>query len=560
MTTTFTANISVTGGSRSSVTDGAINFPFVGASNYNTGVTLDGLPYVIAPAAIKLTEPTPASTTVSSRYMNGQMINPQRISGGVSQAVDSGVSGGLSAYTYSASFAASFANAIAANSSIIKADAKTGTIVNDRRGLLDQWSGLYVVASAKAANVMAPFVWPSADLANRPWRPVDVDGLLAGITSCATLGTEVPWATLAPYYARLDLGPAITADIIGGPQYISPYLMGDAQGGNANYDQSKISLQDHVLIGIMSNSWSTADKRAALISVLQRGCQQGETLVAFNTPLGEDGAQYASQYACCMAWLRATGQESQYNTWISIVGGSFYGQYYTVGNGTGGTISYASHTDPAKPYIARERAVKAGGIDSSGTGTIGVTTYPHVVTVDDYRPGSGLGGDTDSNGVFHGLNLVRKSNGATAYITASAQLAPGSGVKLGMASLPAGLTAGDTVYCAEVTPMSAGTVDWTVRNITTYPNLPNPSASAEYRNQQITGISHLFVHNIGMHKASNTQMALSKAYCQRAMTGGSGLPSMVQALDASVTGGANSTSAAFYAAYQAALFAKTQAI
>lgn len=534
----FTMQLNVLGGAANSVSHLAIAYGFVGTPSYDIGLTIDGLPYVIAPNGIKLTEPTPVATTVSSRYMNGTMQDAQRIYGTPAQALDSGVGGALTGY--SAGAAAAFGGVVPANSSLIKVKSKTGTITDERNGLLDQWSGLFVVPARKAANVTAPFIWPAADLANRPWRAVDLDGLMAATTLYPALGNEVPWATLKPYYARLDLGPALTANVLGGAQYLSPYMMGDDAANHANYDVPRCRMQDAVFVGLQSQAWSDADRREAWTSVIQKGCQVGEPIVAFNLPLGEDGGHYGSQYAQCMAWLFATGRASEYSTWIPKVGGNPYGQYYAI---TAGQFAPHSLADDSKPYICRRRNVTS------------ITNGGLTVTTQGMSPSGGMTGD-GVNTQFMGLNLVRDSSGASALITSFTRGVNGADHTFGLSAPISGLTIGNAVYGAEVTPMAVGTIDFIIRNIGAYPHHANPSPSSDYRNTQVLAMSDALIHNIGMHGAAMDKFS---TYTQRAMSGSPGNAStMVGTLNAAIAGSPNTIAGDFYAAYASAIYAKPQ--
>jgi len=542
-----TIKLTIAGGAGTTPGVGGISFTTLGS--YRRGVTRDGEVYVIAPQGLTVSASSPAEASPGGRVENGIMKNPERSYTNF-QALDAGGSSPMTGYD--ATKLAAYPISLVPNDTLIKGKAHDPLITQTREGVLDEVTGLHVVAAAKAGNVFAaPYVWPASDLANRPWRVADVDLLLSSLTTFNTSAQQqVTWAQLAPFLDHLNIGKAITPSTgPGGYEYTTIHPMGDNL--TSNYDRYQLRTQALMLMGLMSQSWSTADKTAAAIRLLQRGCQESEAIVGLGNAMGEDGAHYNSQYAPAMAWLLATGRTAQYPTWIPLIGGNFYGQYYNVTAG-----QFTNHTSALLPYIARERTVNS--IDSSGTGLINGTAYPVVISLTGYGPASGLAGDTASNATLKGLNLVRKTGGAVAYITVSQQgTGAGSDFVVGLAAAPTGLAVSDVVYCAEVTPMAVGTPDFTLRNSTTYPNLPNPSASTDYRDTQYTAIAHLFAHNLGM---SGSQVSKAVAYLNRAMAGGSGLPTMVDTVTSSVTGSTNTWASEFWTAFSATLLAKTQIV
>ena len=533
--------LTIAGGTATSATNGSIAFPFVGS--YNTHTTTDGEVYVVAPGGIKLTEPTPLRATVGSRKTNGKMKNPQR--GSISSArqpFDSGSTGVMSGFDDTLN--AVYTGVFQINECLVASESTSSILVTSREGLVNKYAGLHVATAQKAAGTFAaPYVWPSGDLVNRPWRVADVDGILSSLTIFSSVANEITWAQLQSRLNKMDLGSAVTPSTsTGGYEHIGLRYQGDVD--DSNYDRYKTRTQGAMLIGLQCNTWSTADKTAAMIRLLQRGCQEGEAIVALGAAIGEDGGHFSSQYAPAMAWLKATGRTSQYATWIPLVGGNTIGQYYlTTAN------QFDSHTDPLKPYFARERSVVA------------VTNGGLTVTMTGYSPASGLTLDSSSNGVLQGLNLIKKVGTPplnTTYISSSTQSGtPNGDWTLTLSAPIVGLLAGDVVYCAPVTALATGTAEFVLRNAVTYPNLPNPSPQSAYRDLNYPAMSHLFVHNIGM---SGALASTAVAYMSRAMAGGSGLPNQCDTISSTITGSSNTTAASFYSLASATLLAKTQIV
>jgi hypothetical protein len=526
-----------------SLTDGDITFPITNGA-YRTGTTLDGLPYVVAPNGVKVNAPTPVAETVESRFRNGAQLNPT-LGTHANQALDNG--GGAST-TYSAGLAFDPTTVLRPGDALIKVKSTDTLVSSGRRGMFDQSTALMVVAAAPAANQMAPWIWPAADKANRPWRTVDLDGFLALLPSLSAAGQDViTWDQIAPFHDKFSLDRCLNFSTAGGGyEYMT--TVGLSDDAESNYDRYPTRVVSAVLMGLMSSAWSTADKTAAAIRLLQRGCNVVEGYAAFDLSVSNDGGHSVSQYPGAMAWLRATGQLDRYADIAQRAGGNAIRSYYFI---TQDMIDndFVYHTDASKPYFSRAREV------------LSVTNGGLTVSVQGYIPTSGLSGDTKSNGRLRGLNLRRNSDNAQAYITASSEVGsnPGSWT-LTLATPISGLTAGEMVNATPPWTVVAGDPDFAVRAPTDFPNVRNPSAFAEYRGLQKTMISHLFCHAIGM---SGAAAAPSVAYSLRAMqadtpTAQDDYPSTVDSVSSAVTGSTNNWQTQFYNAHGAALLALDQ--
>lgn len=447
---------------------------------YNGGICADGSRYVVAPAGVKVTSTSPAQGTVDGRTGNGAQAN---IAQGSANALDAGI-------TYSGASALANGTILPAGSCAVKVESSdprdaTG---NGREGLFAVTTAVHVVATPPAALAFAPVVWPSADLADRPWRVANVDGFLSDLPVLASTGAPT-WASIKAFWDKLDFGLAWAKGT--DYQYLAPQFVA---GADTSYGRDRSYITGQVWGGICGNEWTTAEKTEALIRALSNGCQTVEAYAKTATAIGEDGGHYQWHVADCLAWIKATGQQAQYATLMPLIGGNVRGQYYQTATG-----QFDPHSSATLPYIARRRTVSA--ITGSG---------PFVVTCTGYRPGSGLTGDTASNAVFTGLNMVRESNSATALITVQGQ--SGADWQFTVASLPSGLTVSDTIYCAAVSPLSVGVYDWTLRNPTGFPNLPNPSPQAEYRDLNHHGNCILPISAMGMRGSDLTP---AKEYIER---------------------------------------------
>lgn len=481
--------------------------------SYTTGKTVDGIPYVVAPNGIKFNEPSPAFTTSGRGARNGSMINPIHIGtagSGPKQAFDSGGS----AFDYDVAVAADFTAVHRPGDVLVKTEGLT-TILDSKNGMITKWSGMHVVSAAPAATAFAaPFLWPVADKANRPWRTVDIDARLAELPSYSSAGQNVAtWASIKPYYDQFDLGRGIAQGSFQGYELYSRH---GSTPSNENYAQYLANVQSQVLVGLMSAAWSAADKREALIRLLQNGCQWCEPIVKANYTIVPDGGHEFGTYIAGMAWLWATGRQSEYATWLPLIAGNVLEQYYTI---TASNISndFVPHDDPLKPYAYRRREV----ISVAGT----------AVRIEGFRPVSGNTEDTAGNTWFDGLDLVKESNGNNAQITGATTdigSAPGE-FDITLVSPLTGLTAGDIVYCRSRYTLTDGMAEWRFRNLL---NLSNPSPTTSYRRINFPCAARMFARAIGM---VGTNMAAGEAYLERAMSGANGLEDQVS--DAYTWGG-----------------------
>ncbi len=442
--------------------------------NYNGGTLIDGQRYVIAPAGVVVSGSTPAPGTVDGRAGHGMMKNLAQHPSNLdpAQALDAGGS------QYDAGQALDLNEVHRPGDCIVKVKSSDPRDNAGREGLFAGETVLHVVASAPAAGAIAPIIWPSDDLANRPWREADLDGFLSSLPTLASSGAP-DWADLAQWWDRIYIGLPWNRTFQ--YQYMSPQFY---NAKNSAYGEYNSIFEGVIWAGLCGNEWSTADKTAAAIRMLSNGCQLAETYGAFGLQLVEDGAHYQFGQAGALAWLRWTSQLARYDEISALIGANVRNQYYEVTAGL-----FDPHTDPLKPFIARERTVNA--ITGSG---------PYEVDVTDYRTANTTE-DGDTIGEFIDLNLIRKSNGATALITAQwgQGQSPGLGWKFTVSSLPTGLTVGDTIYTGEVSPMPVGTIDWMIRS--QIPSFKNPAPDARYRKQWRGGNTLMALSAAGMRGA-----------------------------------------------------------
>ena len=438
--------------------------------SYNGGTLIDGTHYAIAPQGLKHASSSPVAATVDGRPGHGIQVN-------LTQAGQNALDGGVAEYSAGATW--STATVAPVNSTIVKvrsSDPMEG--VGGRAGLFEGGATvLHVVASAPASGAMAPVVWPSGDLANRPWRVADVDAMLASLPSYATTGAPT-WASLASSYDKFDFALSWYQGIR--YQYLTPRRI---NGTTSAYGQIRSQMEGTVWAGLCSNAWSPAEKTAALIRQLSNGCQTAEAYGGTANIIGEDGGQFQFGQANALAWLKATGRTGQYASIMPKIGGGPRGQYYQVTAGM-----FDRHTSAVLPYIARERTV----VSITGSG-------PYVVTVTDYA------GEPGANAGFHGGNLCRVVggvDGAEALIDATGTPDGNDDYPLTLTALPTGLIVGDTVYVKQVTPLSVGTYDYVMEGNSPMHN--NPLESSGYRSTQNHGHQICAISVLGMRGSDLT--------------------------------------------------------
>lgn len=493
-----------------SVTHESMAFP-IQEGAYQTGLTVDGVPYIVAPNGVKLNDPSPTRTATGRGARHGSQVNPV-----VTKTFSDSIETALDSYNrYDAALLHDFATVIQPNDAFLKMEGKE-TITEPRDGVPLKWRGVHVVSSAPAATAFAaPFLWPAADKANRPWRTVDIAARLAELPSYNAAGQSVTsWASVQTYLDRFDLGRAFAQDTFNGYEIFTANA--SSPQPQSNYGRYLTNVQSQHLVGLMSAGWSSGDKEAALIRLLQQGCQWGEAMVKAAAGTPADGGHEIAVYAPAMAWLWATGRQSEYATWMGFVAGNIKDQYYEV---TAGNISndFVPHSDASKPYPYRRRTV------SNITG--------NNVTMTGYAPASGLTEDTASNLKLQGMLLTKESNGNNSLITASSQAggSPGT-VTVTLTAPVTGLVVSDVVYCRANYTLTAGMAQWRMRNQL---NLSVPSPEAEYLALNFPCAARMFVRAIGM---AGADVAIGEEFMEYANAGTDGYSDQV---DSSIIGAAN---------------------
>lgn len=495
-----------------SATHESMAFP-IQEGAYQTGLTVDGVPYIVAPNGVKLNDPSPVRTSTGRGARHGSQVNPV-----VTKTFSDGIKTALDSYNrYDAALLHDFATVIQPNDAFLKMEG-IDTITNARDGVPLKWRGVHVVSSAPPANAFAaPFLWPAADKASRPWRTVDIAARLSELPSYSAAGQSVtPWADVQPYLDRFDLGRAFAQDTDNGYQEFTTYLSSPLNPNN-NYGPGLANVQAQHLTGLMSAGWSSGDKEAAFIRLLQQGCQWGEAMVKAAAGTEADGGHELAIYAPAMAWLWATGRQDQYATWMSYVAGNILSQYYAV---TTSMISndFVPHTDPLKPYPYRERSV------------IAITNAGLTVEMTGYRA-SGNNEDTNSSLNLAEMRLTKKVGGADAYIVSSSQVGGPPGTVIVNLSAPvAGLAVSDVVYCKANYTLTNGMPEWRIRNQL---NLSVPSPAARYNQANHPTAARMFVRAIGM---AGADVAIGEAFMERANAGTDGYRDQV---DSSIIGAAD---------------------
>lgn len=445
--------------------------------SYGGGTLIDGSRYVVAPAGLMVASSDPAPATVSGRYMNG-ISDGSFYSMSANQALDQGPSGaGNDVLGFTMARTLDLSRVYRPGESVIKVKGRSGvTTSDDRDGVLDSATVLHVVAAPPATGAMAPYCWPSADRASKPWRVADVDALLSDLPVLASSGAPT-WASLAAYWNKVELGFGFSGSL--NYQTITPYqIMGSAGA----YGADRAAFVGKVWAGLCGNEWSTGDKTAALIRALANGCAIVEAARGFNVTLTEDGGHRQYHLPDCLAWLKAIGQEGDYADLMPLIGANLTRQYYQVTSGL-----FDRHTSASLPYIARERLVTS--ITGSGPYVVYVTAY-------DVAGGTEPGDNTNFDG---GLltRVVGGVDGSQALITSTSNRSVnGDPFPLNMAALPSGLNVGDTVYVKATSPLSVGTWDFVMLDDS--PMYYNQLESSAYRSVNIHGCTLLPIYAMGM--------------------------------------------------------------
>lgn len=456
-----------------SITVGGVTFSWTGS--LECGYYVDGQAFVVAPSGLTVQEPTPALSSISSRVINGCAKN---LAQEVGNPFDSASS------TYSAGLQASFPDSGAAGDCYLKArsEADYGGVIRD--GVIAEYAALHVVSTVPGINAFSPpAVWPAADKATRPTRECDLDTAVAGLPSYSGASVdEVPYSDIIALIPKFNpvIGFTDNAATTGGYEVMMPHSYNSTSGVGNNYGNETAQLMNAACLALILDSYTSAQKKEILKALISFGLQTWEPWYKSGNTITPDGGHWNFICVPAVIALYFTGQSARIANVFDHLPGNTFGQcfYLTAQDVTDIT---SSHTAADKPFFSRERTIAS----VSGTS----------ITVNTFTGGSGGSQyDMPKGFMVAGMRLTRKSDGATAMITAGdgADLPNGAGtatITIDVQPAPA-FAPGDTVWI-DATPLGpqVGDAEWAIRGgsagpaglIPNYWSYYSPSNLAPYR-------------------------------------------------------------------------------
>jgi hypothetical protein len=418
------------------------------------GYYRDGMPYVtVAPGATcTMGAKTPATEVAPALIRHGQRLNPTRNNNGTAPTLgvpltNNGLrtsEGWMPAYDAAATMP--LPQVLEAGDVVLFGVGSLTSAISGvqafRDGFLDDQAWLHVRDTVPAAGTFSPPAFWHPDVKKqRPTRVVDLAAVMAWLPSLSTAGMTRPltWAQLAPMFDR-PAATRVAVISVGSSGYEAWTPRGFVITGGSNYDPFTACLISQVCNGLIGDSWSAGDKEAALVRMLQHGCQWAETLMHYGDWWVTDGGHKASMAAPMALWLAATGQLARARrAWDFALSGNLPGQYFSL---TADDINQCHpHSDTSRPHFAFLRTV------SSVTGN--VIRVPRV---------SG----ENQNITLQGMRLRRPSDGATALVTNVGYPANALDITIDAQPSPA-FAPSHVVHCEPVFTPTAGDPEWSAK-------------------------------------------------------------------------------------------------
>lgn len=335
-----------------------------------------------------------------------------------------------------------------------------------------------------AAGTFSPTVhWPGDDV-NRPLRPMrlpDIDAMIARMPNYSTSGVTSPpaWSTFAstidqPNAAWLKYAFSSTPEgHVGGFGYEGFFPR--RFGSPSNYGYYHSLEMTRACMAAALNHWSTADKRAFLVRMLQHGNQWIEPMQGRGAKsIGGDGGHWNWHWAAVALWLDATGQNARSAHLLGVFPGNLE-QIFAI---TAGQIAsdLVPHDDPAKSHAYRRREI---------TAVSGLT-----ITLENFRFGLGDGTWPE----FINTIMTRVSDGDTSRHTTSFN--PETYVTTTAQQASPVWAVGDVVYHAAGYTITPGMVFWSDPG--TMSNQFTPSTNPIYSDLQAWAGQTLLLSAMGI--------------------------------------------------------------
>lgn len=373
------------------------------------GYSVDGAPYVVGDFDI-VSDPTPAyvvpiSGTDLGRGKNGYQKDPVR---STNQRWDSRANASFTTPTET------FPLRMTPGSVFVKAvsrDNVTVSVSDTGDGVVINYAQIDCVSAAPGPNrFSSPAIWPTP--ASRPLIEVDVDAIYATLPSYSTTGhSTVTWADVAFYINKHEITFGKIDGPVRGNGYEStvPYQFGPV----SNYGLYVEYVINGLALGILGDSWSAADKKAAIKRVVQLGSHWYWGFKGGSAVLGPNGGHYQFSQMVMLLALKWSGYTSEYDYFHANLSGNLRQALRT---------TIAVRKGIFTPHTGRDRLVDwpvaRKRLSQSVTG--------NVVSLAFDRSGAGGGPDGSNLNVF-GLLMVHDLTGETRRILSNFAITPTSG-------------------------------------------------------------------------------------------------------------------------------------
>lgn len=478
-----------------SLTYGSVTFNARGSFITGSGYYADGLPYIVSPVGhLTFDSITPAeSTTPLGLVINGASKNPASEDG--NQCFDER----FPFYNATKKIDTSTETFVAGDiivKAVSRSTSSESLATTDQRSGLGEFAACYVVSSAPAANTMspAPIGWADRGTPTAHVLTDSLDNIVASLHGTYTSSGQDTVSLPSSTQKYAAPGLALSHGGVSGFEYrvLAPYLYCDDP-----YGKEIAARHAYLVLGILTDAWSTADAKSALTHLIQLGISLFDTATGDGTGYSADvakgqGGHY--QYALTpVLWaLKYTGRTASITTSLkNVVATNELWQPNAITAAIAADI-YTSHDSTTKSPATRLRQIT----NISGT-TISLEEHPEDGT---YFPPDG-----------HNMVLSTNSDVRTEVISGVLTKTGNRDIVVTDAT---GFSIGNDIYFTPTWAIQEGDHEWFI-NTPTSVGFQGTYNSESYQPLQRWYGALLTVRALGLYDAS--VFGAFEQYCLRAM-------------------------------------------
>lgn len=468
-----------------SATSRGATLSWTGNRPVKTGI--DGRAYIaVGPDTITVADITPSETTAGGNVINGAMLNP--LNGDV-QGFDERMGTFSSAKKVVAGTTTVSAGDIIVKSIAVDAVAASLTSAERRSGPA-RYAVFYIVDTLPGDDYFGPAPVGWTGRGTPAGYPVDIDAAMAGLRQYATAGHAAEVASHTEVMTYFDqeaplLGMTQGTTLDGGYEVMAPRRFGGADPGAANYGAYIGAMIAQASLGIISDGWTAAEARAALVRMIRHGIDIYDPWAGSGNAIPRgDGGHYQWALTPSVYALKYTGRENLITSGLEVdIPNNQLHQAFTV-NAAQRAEALNSHALSGQAHATRRRSI--------------VSVSGNAVTVNTFNPGD------PPNMRFDRMLMQSASSATRSLVVDGSEIIRGPDQTVAVAD-GAGFAAGDEVYFLPPFAINEGDHDWLLESVASF-NTYAPSATASYRGANRWSVDTLTIRALGVHAPVFTSM------------------------------------------------------